>query len=69
MHTEWLLLLLFFIYSIPRELKKYAMQYKKVQKTSWNEPYSSSSSLLLLLLLLLLLFFLSPPAQSRRQKN
>jgi len=24
--------------------KNYAMQYKKVQKSSWNEPYSSSSS-------------------------
>ena len=30
-------------YSIPEERKKYAMQYKKVQKSSWNEPYSSSS--------------------------
>jgi len=37
-------LLLFFWprYSIPREWKKYAMQYKKVQKSSWNETYSSS---------------------------
>ena len=24
--------------------KNYAMQYRKVQKSSWNEPYSSSSS-------------------------
>jgi len=24
-------------------MKNYAMQYKKVQKSSWNEPYSSSS--------------------------
>ena len=31
-------------YSIPEERKNYAMQYKKVQKSSWNEPYSSSSS-------------------------
>ena len=40
-----LLLLLFFWprYSIPKEWKNYAMQYKKVQKSSWNEPYSSSS--------------------------
>ena len=30
-------------YSIPREWKNYVMQYKKVQKLSWNEPYSSSS--------------------------
>jgi len=30
-------------YSIPREWKNCAMQYKKVQKSSWNEPYSSSS--------------------------
>jgi len=30
-------------YSIPEERKKYTMQYKKVQKSSWNEPYSSSS--------------------------
>jgi len=30
-------------YSIFREWKNYAMQYKKVQKSSWNEPYSSSS--------------------------
>ena len=30
-------------YSIPEEWKNYAMQYKKVQKSSWNEPYSSSS--------------------------
>ena len=30
-------------YWIPREWKHYAMQYKKVQKSSWNEPYSSSS--------------------------
>ena len=30
-------------YSIPREWKKYAIQYKKVQKSSWDEPYSSSS--------------------------
>ena len=30
-------------YSVPREWKNYAMQYKKVQKSSWNEPYSSSS--------------------------
>ena len=39
-----LLLLLFFgpRYSIPREWKNYAVQYKKVQKSSWNEPYSSS---------------------------
>ena len=38
-----LLLLLFWPrYSIPREWKNYAMQYKKVQKSSWNEPYSSS---------------------------
>jgi len=29
-------------YSIPEEWKNYAMQYKKVQKSSWNEPYSSS---------------------------
>jgi len=52
------------------------MQYKKIQKSSWNEPYSSPSlnnrvgeghsSFLLLLLLLL---FLSPPAQNRRQEN
>ena len=27
---------------LPRNEKKYAMQYKKVQKSSWNEPYSSS---------------------------
>jgi len=25
-------------------MKKYAMPNKKVQKSSWNEPYSSSSS-------------------------
>jgi len=30
-------------YSIPGEWKNYVMQYKKVQKSSWNEPYSSSS--------------------------
>jgi len=30
-------------YWIPREWKHYAMQYKKGQKSSWNEPYSSSS--------------------------
>jgi len=30
-------------YSIPMEWKNYAMQYKKVQKSSWNETYSSSS--------------------------
>ena len=24
-------------------MKKYAMQYRLVQKSSWNEPYSSSS--------------------------
>ena len=30
-------------YSISREWKNYAMQYKKVQKSSWNEPYSFSS--------------------------
>jgi len=30
-------------YSIPEERKNYAMQYEKVQKSSWNEPYSSSS--------------------------
>jgi len=35
-------------------MKKYAMQYKQVQKSSWNEH--DSSSLLLLLLLLLLIF-------------
>jgi len=28
----------------PGNEKKYAMQYKKVHKSSWNEPYSSSSS-------------------------
>ena len=39
-----LLLLLWPRYSIPREWKKYAMQYKKVQKSSWNEPYFSYSS-------------------------
>ena len=33
----------YYYYSIPREWKKYAVQYKKVQKSSWNEPYSSSS--------------------------
>ena len=43
-----LLIWLFFItflprYSIPREWKNYAMQYKKVQKSSWNKLYSSSS--------------------------
>jgi len=27
----------------PGNEKNYAMQYKKVQKSSWNEPYSSSS--------------------------
>jgi len=27
----------------PVNEKNYAMQYKKVQKSSWNEPYSSSS--------------------------
>ena len=39
------LLLLFFRprYSIAREWKNNAMQYRKVQKSSWNEPYSSSS--------------------------
>ena len=30
-------------YSIPREWKNYALQYRKVQKSRWNEPYSSSS--------------------------
>jgi len=37
-----IILVLFFDpgYSIPRQWKKYAMQYKKVQKSSWNEPYS-----------------------------
>ena len=39
-----LLLLLFWSwYSIPREWKNYAMQFKKVQKSSWSEPYSSNS--------------------------
>ena len=39
-----LLLLLFFKprYSIPREWKNYSIQYRKVQKSSWNEPYSFS---------------------------
>jgi len=39
------LLLLFFDPStqFPGNEKKYAMQYKKVQKSSWDEPYSSSS--------------------------
>jgi len=27
----------------PWNKKNYAMQYKNVQKSSWNEPYSSSS--------------------------
>jgi len=30
-------------YSIPREWKNNTMQHRKVQKSSWNEPYSSSS--------------------------
>jgi len=33
----------------------YAMQYKKVKKSSWNEPYSSSSFTKVMQLLLLLL--------------
>jgi len=36
----------------PGNEKNYDMQCKKVQKSSWNEPYSSSSFTLSLLLLL-----------------
>ena len=46
--TRWkklLLLLLFLTTGIQfTGNEKYAMQYKKVQTSSWNEPYSSSSS-------------------------
>jgi len=52
--------------------KNYAMQYKKVQKSGWNKPYSSSFTkqscskmALYYCRPLLLLLFLSPPAQSR----
>jgi len=41
-----LLLLLSFLTPVlsSQGMKKYAVQYKKVQKPSWNEHYSSSSS-------------------------
>ena len=50
--TLWRYTNLFIIISIiildpstqfPGNEKNYAVQYKKVQKSSWNEPYSSSS--------------------------
>jgi len=44
----------------PGNEKNYAMQYKKVQKSSWNEPDSSS-----LLLLLLSLIFSGAFSQTR----
>ena len=39
-----LLLLFYPDTQFPGNEKNYAMQYRKVQKSSWNEPYSSSSS-------------------------
>jgi len=42
-NTEETIIIFWPRYSIPEEWKKYAMQYKKVQKSSWNEPYSSFS--------------------------
>jgi len=43
-----LLLLLLFLTPVlfPGNEKKYVMQYKKVQKSSWIEPYSSSFTFL-----------------------
>jgi len=42
-YTNLLLLLFFFTPVLNSQGRKnYAMQYKKVQKSSWNEPYSFS---------------------------
>jgi len=45
-HGPIITIIIFFFwsqYSIPREWKNYATQFKKVQKSSWSEPYSSNS--------------------------
>ena len=45
------LLLLLLLYSgtqFPGKEKKYAMQLQKVQKSTWNEPYSSSFTIIIM---------------------
>ena len=42
-YTNLFIIIIIFLfwprYSIPEERKNYAMQYEKVQKSSWNEPF------------------------------
>jgi len=41
-------------YSIPREWKNYVMQYKKVQKLSWNESYFTNQNLIIIIIIIII---------------
>jgi len=52
-NTFIIIIIVLLRYSIPRKGKKYAMQLQKVQKSTWNEPYSSSSFTIIIMYIFL----------------